>query len=468
MSVLRAVELPDFGREGRRPELPAALHAQRLRAAAARAADTGLDCLVVYADREHSASLAYLTGFDPRFEEALLLLGADGRKHLLVGNECAGYLPDAELGITGELFQDFSLPGQARDASRPLAAILGGFGIGPSSRVGCIGWKTLDGALCADAATAIEIPAYVVDALRELTGSRDRVRNANALFNGLSAQTRPGLRIVNEAPQIAAFEHASTVTSSGVLALLHELRPGVPEWQFERHLDAQGLPLSCHRMLSFGDKAKRGLASAGEGMAALGEPYTTAFGVTGALTCRAGRVAASAADVPADQRDFVDALSRNYFDVVAAWYGALRVDTTGGAVFDACERARDASLMHFALNPGHCLHLDEWLHSPFAAGSAVPLVSGMALQMDTIPVSLGPFSCINAEDGVVLADADLRKRLAHEHPGLWQRVVRRRAFMHAALGIALDESVLPLSNMPAWLPPYALDLRRVLALTTSA
>ena len=33
--------------------------------------ERGLDQLVVYADREHSANLSYLTGFDPRFEEAL-------------------------------------------------------------------------------------------------------------------------------------------------------------------------------------------------------------------------------------------------------------------------------------------------------------------------------------------------------------------------------------------------------------
>jgi hypothetical protein len=34
--------------------------------------------------------------------------------------------------------------------------------------------------------------------------------------------------------------------------------------------------------------------------------------------------------------------------------------------------------------------------------------------------------------------------------------------MTDALGIALDASVLPLSNMPAWLPPCALDLDRAL------
>ena len=37
----------------------------------------GYDRLVVYADREHSANLSFLTGFDPRFEEALLVVGTD-------------------------------------------------------------------------------------------------------------------------------------------------------------------------------------------------------------------------------------------------------------------------------------------------------------------------------------------------------------------------------------------------------
>ena len=40
--------------------------------------ERGFDRLVVYADREHSANMSYLTGFDPRFEEALLIVGPDG------------------------------------------------------------------------------------------------------------------------------------------------------------------------------------------------------------------------------------------------------------------------------------------------------------------------------------------------------------------------------------------------------
>ena len=43
------------------------------------ASERGFDrLLVIYADREHSANLAWLTGFDPRFEEALRRRGAHG------------------------------------------------------------------------------------------------------------------------------------------------------------------------------------------------------------------------------------------------------------------------------------------------------------------------------------------------------------------------------------------------------
>jgi hypothetical protein len=86
----------------------------------------------------------------------------------------------------------------------------------------------------------------------------------------------------------------------------------------------------------------------------------------------------------------------------------------------------------------------------------------MAIQMDIIPVSFGPLSCINAEDGIVLADSELRHTLADRFPACWQRIQQRRAFMRGALGLEMDESVLPLSNMPAWLPPYALSLERAM------
>ena len=82
-----------------------------------RADARGYDRLVVYADREHSANLSYLTGFDPRFEEALLVVGPDGDPAVLVGNECYGMAGAAPVSMRRHRFQDFSLPGQPRDRS---------------------------------------------------------------------------------------------------------------------------------------------------------------------------------------------------------------------------------------------------------------------------------------------------------------------------------------------------------------
>jgi hypothetical protein len=104
-----------------------------------RAAARGWDRIVVYADREHSANVAYLSGFDPRFEEAVLIVGGDEQPAILVGNECWGMAGAAPLPMRRHLFQDLSLPSQPRDRSRPLAEILAGEGIEPGSRVGVVG-----------------------------------------------------------------------------------------------------------------------------------------------------------------------------------------------------------------------------------------------------------------------------------------------------------------------------------------
>jgi hypothetical protein len=168
-------------------------------------------------------------------------------------------------------------------------------------------------------------------------------------------------------------------------------------------------------------------------------------------------------DLAPPLRDFYLAFAKNYFDVVTAWYRSLRIGVTGGAVFHASNVMRNADLYDFAVNPGHYLHLDEWVHSPFYEASDIKLVSGMVIQMDIIPISRGPFCYVNAEDGVVLADDTLRAELKTRFPACWQRIQHRRQFMQNQIGITLDESVLPLSNIPAWLAPFALDLKHAFA-----
>lgn len=454
MVEIKPVELPNFGgRDENLPPLPLSEYEHRLSAAVARMKEAALDFLLVYADREHSANLAYLTGFDPRFEEALLLLNTAGRRWLLVGNECLGYLPDAGLNCETVLFQELSLMGQPRSNSRRLREIFADFGIGRGASVGCAGWKYFEGSLMENPATAIEIPAYIVDLLRSMVGDTQRITNAGRIF----MNPRDGLRLINSASQIARFEFASIRTSESVLSLVRALREGVAESELEKQLTGSGLTLSCHTMISFGEKAKRGLSSPSENRAHLGDAYTVAFGLSGALTSRAGTVARGAEDLSPELREFYPRLAFNYFQVMAAWYGSLKIGALGSDVWRKADSARDSAAYHFALNPGHYLHLDEWVNSPFSKESDIPLLSGMALQMDIIPVSLGPFCYINGEDGVVLADEALRAELASRYPACWRRIQMRRNFMQDVLGINLHEDVLPLSNTPGWLAPYALE-----------
>ncbi len=128
--------------------------------------------LVVYGDREHFANLTYLTGFDPRFEEALLVVPRREAPTLLVGNECEAYLSVSPLFSAGRLrserFQPFSLLNQPRGSSRPLDTIFRDLGIVKGSLPGCVGWKYFSTAEHVLGQRAIDLPAYLVDTLREL------------------------------------------------------------------------------------------------------------------------------------------------------------------------------------------------------------------------------------------------------------------------------------------------------------
>ena len=451
MSVARPqlaeVDLPEFGMPDAMPEILATTYATRLESLRERLDARGIDRVVVYADREHSANLAYLTGFDPRFEEALLVAGPDGDPAILVGNECFGMAGAAPLPLRRHLFQDFSLPGQPRERSRPLREILGHEGIGAGSRVGVVGWKTYASAGMSD------VPAYLVDELRALVAPGGTVENATDILIGAA----DGMRVINEVEQLAAFEWASCQTSQGVRRLLNGLRPGMTEREAVALLGWNGWPLSCHLMLTAGPRATFGLLSPGDRAIERGDRFTTAFGIWGALTCRAGFVVEAADELPEPIRDYVDRLVAPYFAAIAEWYGAIRIGQTGGALHEIVARHLGDPFFGIFLNPGHQLHLDEWVNSPIAAGSTIELRSGMAFQVDVIPATGTEYFTTNIEDGIALADATLRAALAERFPDAWDRIQRRRRFMADQLGIELHPEVLPLSNMAAHLPPYLLS-----------
>ena len=232
-ATLTTLDLPDFGRPASRPELPANLYAARLERLRERMAERALDRLVLFADREHSANLAWLTGFDQRFEDAIAIDGHEDDPAILVGNECWGTAGAAPLPLRRHLHQDMSLPGQPRDRSRPLPEVLADEGIRRGARVGVVGWKSYSNP------NHLDVPAYLADELRVLVGSAGTLENATDLL----IDAADGLRTVNEVEQLVAFEAAACATSSGVRDLCSGC--ATASLQTDRSPSAKPLPCSA-------------------------------------------------------------------------------------------------------------------------------------------------------------------------------------------------------------------------------
>jgi hypothetical protein len=454
--VLIDVQLPDFGEPDVQPVIPAASYAARQAAALRRAVAAGFDALVVYGDREHAANVAWLTGYDPRFEETLLVLVPGRTPHLFLGNEGWGYAELAPGPFERVLCQTFSLPGQPRDAQKSLPVLLAEAGLARGMRIGAVGWKVFTVEDHGSDAGWTDLPAFIAHALDAIGA----VKNATLLF----IDPADGLRTINDADQLALFEFSATFASQAVRNVLAGIRPGMTELAAARLMRLNGLPLACHPMLSGGARAKFGLPSPSLAVLQRGAPVTMAVGIQGALSARAGFLAAGPEDLPAGVSDYVEKLVAPYFAAVAAWYGALAIGATGGALYGAVMAHLGDPFFGVTLNPGHTIGLDEWMHSPVFPGSTIRLVSGMALQADVIPATGTAYFTTNIEDGVALADAALRAEIAARYPAAWSRIQARRAFMQDVLGLRLADEVLPFSNLAAALPPFWLSPNRVMAL----
>ena len=365
------IALPDFGLPGEQPVIPAATYEARMAAARQRSAAAGYDVLLVYADREHFANLAYLTGFDPRFEEALLILPHDAMPTLLVGNEDMAYTAICTIPLRRVLYQTFSLLSQPRSSSPALAQALRDTGVptSGSQRVGVAGWKYFLPLEAPRPDHWLEVPAYLVDTLREMGCD---VRNAGPIF----MEPEHGLRATSDVDQLAAFEFAAAHGSQGLRRLLFNARPGMTEFDAFRLLGPIGLPLCYHPVLLSGERTALGLAGPSSRLLRAGDPVFAAMGYWGSNNARAGFLVESAAKLPAAIGDYLDKLVIPYFRAVAEWYEHVGIGVTGGELFDTIERHLGDPFFGVTLNPGHLIHLDEWVSSPIHRGSRNGSVRG--------------------------------------------------------------------------------------------
>jgi hypothetical protein len=453
---------PDFGVGDPPPPAGLAEIKNRISLVRARMEQKGFSHLIVYGDREHFANIMYVTGLDPRYEEAILILGLDQDPLLLLGNECYSYAKVSPLYRSGEMrtekYQPLSLLNQPRDESRMLKEIILSEGIRRTSIVGCVGWKYFAADEHPDCHRAMEIPSFIVDTLRE-TVCYENIKNATDIF----MNPENGLRTFASPTEIAYFEYTNSSASEGVKNMIFNLREGMRDSELASFCRFNGYPLSCHMTLLTGATRELGLTGPVGAIIRRGDPLAMNLGYWGSNVCRAGWAVSSSRELPSLARSYVDSFAGRYFEVMYEWFQLLRIGIPGRALWQLIHEKLPEEIFGISLNPGHLIHLDEWLSSPVFRDSSISLHSGMVVQSDVIPVSPHYFST-RMEDGYVIADVSLRRQIQQEYPETYARCLRRRDFVNECLGFDLADEVLPLSNMPAIVPPYFFAPNTIFAL----
>ena len=451
------IDWPDFGL----PDLPPAvtLVEMRARLAAFRRAISarGFRAAVVYGDREHAANLQWLTGFDPRFEEAVLIVTSSDAL-LLAGNECLPYTGISPLVTAGDIrtghCASLSLPSQPRDGRR-----LGDWleeAVPAGSKLAAIGWKWFEAGEVDDPATALDIPVFLADPLRRIAAF---VENATDLM----MHPGHGLRARVDAAEIARLEFANQMAAHALRRMVFGFREGMTDFEAYQGAGVGGLPMGCHSTFATGSRAAQGLSGPTGEVLRLGQQIGFNICHWGSNICRAGWLARSADDLPVAARGYLEGFAGPYVAALSQWFSMMRPGVSGGEVWAQMRHALPFETFGVYLNPGHLIGLDEWMSSPIYQGSAEPLASGMAMQCDVIP-GHPVWGSTRMEDGYVIADADLRDDLAARYPAVAARCAKRAEFMKTVIGLDVPDTLLPLADTCGIVAPYLFDPTQVIAL----
>jgi Xaa-Pro aminopeptidase len=309
------IDWPDNGQPQVPPDPTPAEMAGRLAAVRAEMALRGLDALVVYGDREHAANLHWLTGFDPRFEEALLVVRPDGAL-LIAGNECLPYTGISPLVAGGAIrvahCASFSLISQPRRTAR-LADILAAE-VPAGARVGAAGWKYFGAGEVDDPETALDLPAFIVDPLRARAAA---VVTATDLF----MHPGHGLRCTVDAGEIARLEFANQMAAHALRRMVFAFAEGMTDFAAFQAASVGGLPLGCHATFATGARAAQGLSGPTGQVLRRGSPISFNICHWGANICRAGWLASGPDDLPEAARGYLDAFAGPYLEGLSDWFG---------------------------------------------------------------------------------------------------------------------------------------------------
>lgn len=414
------------------------------------------DTLVVYGDLEHGSNFEYLTGFLPRFEEALLVLHADGKNYMVMGNENLNKVPFSRIGAAAVHAPYFSLPNQPMDGDKSVLELMQAAGICKNTRVGIVGWKNFTSRR-EDCASLFDVPSYIVDRIKELVGTSGEVFNATYLFIG-----EKGVRCRNNVNELEHYEFGAALASDCMLHAMDSLEAGVSEMELGGMLNALGQKNSVVTIAAAGKRFVNANLYPTDNQVKPGDPISLTVGYKGGLSSRAGYAAADASQLPEGCRDYVDVVVEPYFRAYVAWLEQVHCGMKGGDLYRLVDRVLPKAEYHWSLCPGHLTADEEWMSSPVYDGSEEILESGMLFQIDIIP-SVKGYAGTGAESTVALADEDLRREIREKAPLLWERIVSRRRYIEEELHIHLNPDVLPMCSTVAYLRPLLLNKAMAMA-----
>lgn len=454
--VYRNVSSPEADCSQRPVLLQDATMEERYQKILSKMEEESLDTLVIYGDLEHGSNFEYITGFLPRFEEALLVLHKEGENFMIMGNENLNKVSSARIKATPIHAPHFSLPNQPMETEKSFLEILREAKICENSRVGIVGWKNFTSKR-EENRQLYDVPAMIVDGIKEIVGDGGQVWNGTYLFIG-----EKGVRCKNNVNEIEHYEYGAALASDSMLAAMNALEEGVSELTLGGILNAQGQRNSVVTIAAAGKRFVKANLYPTENQVKLGDPISLTVGYKGGLSSRAGYAVKESGQLPDPVKDYVDKVVTPYYHAYVSWLEQVHCGMKGKDLYALIDHVLPKAEYHWSLCPGHLVADEEWMSSPVYAGSEEVLESGMLFQIDIIP-SVSGYAGTSAESTVLLADEGLQADIRREAPALWSRIEKRRKYIEEELKISLHPDLLPMCSTIAYLRPLLLNKEMAMA-----
>ncbi len=325
----------------------------------------------------------YLSNFDPRFEEAILVLGRS--PHDALGRRTSSTRRSSRSTSTS-----IARPDVQPDGDRPHRD--------RRSRRRCA--RPASARATASASSAGRRSSRASRSARSRRSSRPRSSStlcASSRGRRRSSPTRPRvLTYAARRPAHVQLRRPDRAVRVGRVALLG-LGDGHPRRGAARCSENEACSTACRgtatrsatTRCSRRARTSRSVSAARRRGGSRSATRRSRRSACGAGTARAAGF--SRPPTPTSARRATASSRSSRCRTGARWRRGTRrsqLGKPGGDVFAEVTGLLEREAFASSLNPGHLVHYDEWLDSPIRAGSSDPIASGMIFQSDIIPTGI--------------------------------------------------------------------------------